>query len=228
MVDNAKIFRRVTTDKLILQIVGALDENGAPVAARGVDGRLRPDPKRFPSGMKALGDYLHARQLKFGLYTCAGTLSCEGDEAAGGHEKLDMETFADWGVDFVKVDGCHLPGRAVAEQYAKLGNALQNKNIFYACSWPAYLNVPEADKPFEQMFYGAGCNMWRNTFDTHNSFWVLRMIANHWAENTEALERVPKPSAIPSHLWRQAVLVVRMRLPGSAYVSIGCATELKE
>jgi alpha-galactosidase len=80
---------------------------------RGPDGRLRPDPGRFPDGMAALGHYLHARGLKFGLYAVAGRRSCAqqkgnypGATGSRGHERLDAATFASWGVDYLKYDWC--------------------------------------------------------------------------------------------------------------------------
>ncbi|WP_020501695.1 glycoside hydrolase family 27 protein [Sciscionella marina] len=80
---------------------------------RDASGRLRADPHRFPHGMRALGDYLHARGLRFGIYTTPGTMTCAqrkgwypGATGSGGHERLDARTFADWGVDYLKYDWC--------------------------------------------------------------------------------------------------------------------------
>ncbi|MDI5978985.1 NPCBM/NEW2 domain-containing protein [Amycolatopsis magusensis] len=79
-------------------------------AARDADGRLASDPVTFPSGMAALADYVHARGLKFGIYTAVGEKSCEGRPASGGHYAEDAATFADWGVDYVKLDWCGATG----------------------------------------------------------------------------------------------------------------------
>merc|ERR1719443_1064464 len=70
-------------------------------------GRLQGDPKRFPSGMKALGDFLHSKGFKFGIYTDRGYKTCQGLPGSYQHEELDAQTFADWGVDYVKEDNCH-------------------------------------------------------------------------------------------------------------------------
>lgn len=70
-------------------------------------GELRPDPLRFPSGMKALGDYLHSQGLLFGIYTDRGSRTCAGMPGSFGHEMQDARTFAAWGVDYVKEDNCH-------------------------------------------------------------------------------------------------------------------------
>ncbi|MFT4126732.1 MAG: glycoside hydrolase family 27 protein [Gordonia sp. (in: high G+C Gram-positive bacteria)] len=78
-------------------------------------GRLRADPVRFPSGMAALADYVHARGLRFGLYGGATDQTCAqfvgtypGAAGSGGHERTDATTFASWGVDFLKYDWCSL------------------------------------------------------------------------------------------------------------------------
>lgn len=80
---------------------------------RDTTGRLRGDPIRFPSGMHALGDYLHALGLKFGLYETPGVMTCAqrggsypGATGSVGHETVDAQTFADWGVDYLKYDWC--------------------------------------------------------------------------------------------------------------------------
>mmetsp|Transcript_11176 Transcript_11176/g.20328 ORF Transcript_11176/g.20328 Transcript_11176/m.20328 type:complete len:427 (+) Transcript_11176:55-1335(+) len=70
-------------------------------------GRLEAHPTRFPSGMAALADYVHSKGLKFGIYTDRGSKTCAGRPGSLGYEKLDAETFASWGVDYVKEDNCH-------------------------------------------------------------------------------------------------------------------------
>ncbi|MDF0530530.1 glycoside hydrolase family 27 protein [Tsukamurella sp. 8F] len=80
---------------------------------RAPDGSLRADPSRFPSGMAALGAYLHARGLRFGLYESPGARTCAqlagtypGATGSAGHETQDAKTFAAWGVDYLKYDWC--------------------------------------------------------------------------------------------------------------------------
>ena len=63
------------------------------------------DPKRFPSGLKALADYLHARSLKFGLYTARGSRTCLGRPGSDAHEQQDANFYASIGVDYLKVSG---------------------------------------------------------------------------------------------------------------------------
>lgn len=64
------------------------------------------DYERFPSGMKAMGSYLHSRGIKYGIYTDAGKTTCGGYPGSHGYEAVDADTFAEWGVDYLKVDGC--------------------------------------------------------------------------------------------------------------------------
>ena len=64
---------------------------------------LSPDPKRFPSGLKALGDYLHSKGVHFGIYSDEGTSTCGGYPGSEGYERIDAKTFASWGVDYLKL-----------------------------------------------------------------------------------------------------------------------------
>ena len=67
---------------------------------------MQADPETFPSGMKALGDYIHSKGLKFGIYSSAGTHTCEGRAGSLGNEQIDADTWASWGVDYLKYDNC--------------------------------------------------------------------------------------------------------------------------
>jgi len=70
------------------------------------NGTIQPDPARFPSGMRALADYVHSRGLRFGLYTAQGSRTCQGRPGSFLHEEIDAATYCDWGVDYLKVDNC--------------------------------------------------------------------------------------------------------------------------
>ena len=72
-------------------------------------GDLVPNTRKFPSGMKALADYVHQRGLKLGLYTDVGTKTCGGQPGSYQHECQDAKLFAEWGVDWLKEDHCSLP-----------------------------------------------------------------------------------------------------------------------
>ena len=70
------------------------------------NGRITVDMDRFPSGMKSLGDYIHSRGLKFGIYSSAGIHTCMGRPGSLYYERIDAQTYAEWGVDFLKYDNC--------------------------------------------------------------------------------------------------------------------------
>ncbi|WP_276252309.1 glycoside hydrolase family 27 protein [Haloarcula rara] len=102
-------------------------------------GRLVADSEDFPSGMAALADYVHDRGLQFGLYSSAGSHTCQGYPATLGRERLHAEQFADWGVDFLKYDNCgdHC-GRDAVDRYGAMGEALAavDRDIVYSiCEW---------------------------------------------------------------------------------------------
>lgn len=91
---------------------------------RSVNSTYQADPIKFPSGMGALGDFLHDNGLKYGIYTSAGTQTCQGYPGSLGYEEIDAQTFADWGVDYLKYDNCHNEGIPSIERYTKMRDAL--------------------------------------------------------------------------------------------------------
>lgn len=131
-----------------------------------VDGRLTWDPAIFPSGIPALADYVHSLGLKFGIYSCAGSHTCGGKPASYGYEEVDAQTFAGWGVDFLKYDFCYAPpGVDGPRLYQRMGQALRATGrpiLFSLCEWGAH-------KPWE---WGArtGGHMWRTTGDIHDAW----------------------------------------------------------
>ena len=73
-----------------------------------VEGKLANEPVKFPGGFKSLSDYIHSKGLKFGMYNDIGTNLCAGAEVGTcGHEKIDAQSYVDWGVDFLKIDNCY-------------------------------------------------------------------------------------------------------------------------
>ncbi|XP_065846502.1 probable alpha-galactosidase isoform X3 [Oscarella lobularis] len=104
------------------------------------NGTVYSDPNTFPSGMKALADYIHSKGLKFGVYTDRGTKTCGGRPGTQDHEEIDAKTYAEWGVDYLKEDSCNAPGDhgSAFEQYAKMRDALNatGRPILYSlCGW---------------------------------------------------------------------------------------------
>lgn len=82
-------------------------DDGWMAAERNSKGELVADPVKFPRGMKEIGDYIHSKGLKFGIYECRGYLTCYKLPGSYNHEEIDMKIFASWGVDYVKLDACY-------------------------------------------------------------------------------------------------------------------------
>lgn len=134
---------------------------GWKAKTRGPHGELVADPAKFPSGMKALADYVHSKGLKFGIYTDAGSEDCDsGAPGSRDHEEQDAATFAAWGVDFVKEDWCNTAGMNAREAYEKMSRALLKTGrpiVFSMCEWGD-------NKPW--LWAADVSNMWRTTGDS--------------------------------------------------------------
>lgn len=101
-------------------------------------GFITADAQAFPAGMKALADYIHARGLKFGIYSDAGSKTCAGRPGSQGHEYQDAKTYASWGVDYLKYDWCSTGSRNAEEAYALMSDALRSTGrdiVFSLCEW---------------------------------------------------------------------------------------------
>ena len=106
--------------------------------ARDSAGTIVADAERFPSGMKALADYVHAKGLKFGLYSDAGLKTCEGRPGSRGYEYQDARTYADWGVDYLKYDWCHHGTQNAEASYRLMRDALDASGRLITlsiCEW---------------------------------------------------------------------------------------------
>jgi alpha-galactosidase len=131
---------------------------------RDATGRIQADPERFPSGMKVLADYVHSKGLKFGLYSDAGTETCGGRPGSKGHEKLDAQTYAAWGIDYLKYDWCKTDGMDARAAYRLMSSALQKTGrpiVFSLCEWGQ-------NKPWEWA-KDVG-HLWRTTGDIYDSY----------------------------------------------------------
>ena len=105
---------------------------------RDANGNIVPDPKRFPSGMKALADYVHSKGLKFGLYSDAGVKTCAGRPGSRGYEFQDARQYAAWGVDYLKYDWCSTSTQDAHASYALMREALNAAGrpiVFSMCEW---------------------------------------------------------------------------------------------
>lgn len=126
---------------------------------RDAQGNLVAHPEKFPSGMKALGDYLHERGFKFGIYNCAGTKTCAGYPGGWGHEFQDARNYASWGVDYLKYDWCNSGTANAPDAYRRMSAAIR------AAGRPVVLSICEwgQNKPWE---WGAEVgHLWRTTGD---------------------------------------------------------------
>ena len=126
-----------------------------------------PDPKKFPSGIKALADYVHSKGIKLGIYSDAAQLTCAGYTASLGFEEQDAKTFASWGIDYLKYDYCHAPSdsNTAKIRYKKMADALRNSGrqiVFSICEWGGR----------QPWFWAAGVGgqLWRTTGDVRDSW----------------------------------------------------------
>ncbi len=141
---------------------------------RDANGDLTTEPTRFPGGMKALADYVHARGLRIGIYSSAGTGTCQRRPASLDHEVADAKKFAEWGIDYLKYDNCNNENRPALERYRAMGEALAatGRPIVYSlCEWGR-------NKPWE---WGrtVGGRLWRTTGD----------ISDRWNSMISILDR---------------------------------------
>ena len=148
---------------------------------RDASGHLFPNPKKFPSGMKALTDYVHSKGLNAGIYTDAGSNTCgsmyDGDSLGigvgiYGHVQEDCNRFfRDWGFDFIKVDWCGGEKQKLDEEteYSKIIDAVKaisTNIVFNICRWkfPGEWAIKKADS-------------WRISGDIRETFSsILRII----------------------------------------------------
>jgi len=171
---------RATADILVSTGLAALGYNYVNVddcwaKGRDASGRVFEDPKTFPSGMAALSSYIHKKGLKFGIYSCAGTYTCAGRPGSLGYEKIDAQTYAEWGVDYLKYDNCYAPTNLLPQtRYATMRDALNATKrpiLFSMCEWGV-------QSPWN--WANAVGNSWRTTNDISddwNSF--IRVLDNN-------------------------------------------------
>lgn len=143
------------SDELIRQVADSMVRNGLLElgyeyvniddgwqGGRDSKGNLYPVASRFPFGMKALADYVHSKGLKIGIYTDLGEIGCGGRVGSYGYYQKDVDQFAEWGFDYVKVDACgaNAMGLDFKTYYKQFGDALANANpkrdiLYNICEW---------------------------------------------------------------------------------------------
>lgn len=178
---------------------------------RGKNGELLPDRRKFPSGMKALGDHIHRKSLKFGMYSCVGTRTCADYPGSYEHEFQDADTFASWGVDLLKYDYCYKPKNIEGHLlYKRMAMALRSCGrdiLLSACSWGA-------DAP-ETFMRCAGAHMWRSTGDIVDKWDSVKGIVFRQYDLM--------PYGAPGCFNDMDMLVVGMR--GAGHVGMGGCTD---
>jgi alpha-galactosidase len=146
---------------------------------RDANGDILADPQRFPSGIKALADYVHARGLKFGIYSCAGTNTCAGRPGGLFHEVQDARTYAAWGVDYLKYDWCNHADETGEQAYSRMRDALRQAGrpiVFSICEWGQ-------NRPW---LWGAGVgNLWRTTGDIYDCWDCTNKWSSGWLRNLD-------------------------------------------
>lgn len=165
-------FQCNVSEALILQMADAMVSSGMKDAgyeyividdcwqvSRDENGEIVADPERFPHGMKYVADYVHSKGLKFGIYSCAGKLTCQRRPGGLGHEYQDARTYARYGVDYLKYDWCNSSTQDAKSSYANMRDALYAADrpiVFSICEWGS-------NKPWE--WAGEVGHLWRTTGD---------------------------------------------------------------
>ncbi|KAJ4709965.1 Alpha-galactosidase [Melia azedarach] len=142
-------------------------------SSRDSQGNLVANKTTFPSGIKALADYVHSKGLKLGIYADSGYRTCSGTMPGSlGHEEHDASTFASWGIDYLKYDNCFNDDTRPTIRYQAMSNALKKTghSIFFSmCEWG----------DMRPALWGANMgNSWRTTDDISDSWGSMLKIAD--------------------------------------------------
>jgi alpha-galactosidase len=170
-------FQCDVNEDLIRQTADAMATNGMKNAGyqyvniddcwhgvRDVQGFIQPDANKFPSGIKALADYVHAKGLKLGIYSDVGNQTCGGRPGSRGHEYQDALTYASWGVDYLKYDWCNAEDLKAQGAYATMRDAIHaagHPMVFSMCEWGQ-------NQPW--LWARDTSHLWRTTTDIYPSF----------------------------------------------------------
>ncbi|KAJ8708282.1 hypothetical protein PYW07_010407 [Mythimna separata] len=189
-------------EKLILSVADAFYEEGYQEAGyeyiiiddcwsekkRDENGRLVADKRRFPRGMKFIADYIHSKGLKFGMYTNIADITCMQYPGSLKHMEIDAKTFAEWGVDYLKVDGCFVSEDILNKAYIQLGQHLNDtgRPMVYSCSWPYYIEFIHRKTPNYSLI-SKYCNLWRNYHDVQTSWLSVAAIARFYGRRYREL-----------------------------------------
>lgn len=162
---------------------------------RDEQGRLQPEPSRFPGGIAKLARYLHDRGLKLGIYADMGTHTCMGYPGTTLDKiEIDAQTFASWGVDYLKFDGCWSNPVEQMLGYSLMSKALNatGRPMGYSCSWPAYLGGLPPSVNYSLL--GDICHLWRNYDDIQDSWDSVQGIIDWFSNNQDELQPAAGPA----------------------------------
>jgi alpha-galactosidase len=174
------LFEGNISESIIMEVADAMVDNGLKEAGyeyiilddlwhggRDKNGKVFPDKNKFPNGMKVVADYIHSKGLKFGIYTDIAEYTCAGMVGSLGFEENDAQTFAEWGVDYIKCDYCHAPEDmwTAINRYEKFITAVRKTErpvVFAICEWgqrAPWLWGPKVDG-----------QLWRTTWDLRDTW----------------------------------------------------------
>lgn len=169
-----------TADALVAQgLLGAgyeylVLDDGWALRERDAQGQLVPDPEAFPHGIQWVIDYVHAKGLKFGLYSCCGTRTCARYPGSFEHEFSDAAQFAAWGVDYLKYDNCFRPNTLTSPMlYRRMSMALRNSGrdiVLAACQW--------GTEDVYHWIRSSGAHTFRSTIDIQDCWSSIASIAS--------------------------------------------------
>lgn len=172
------MFKGNISEQLIRETADAMVESGLAEAGynyifiddlwqggRDARNNIIPDARKFPSGMKALADYVHSKGLKLGIYSDAAQLTCGGYTASLGFEEQDARTFASWGIDYLKYDYCNAPDDSATarRRYHTMAQALQKSGrdiTLGICEW--------GGRQAEEWCEEVGGQLWRTSGDVRD------------------------------------------------------------
>ncbi|KAL8576381.1 hypothetical protein ACOMHN_048948 [Nucella lapillus] len=169
---------------------------------RDSEGKLQADPKRFPGGIKAVADYVHERGLKLGIYTDIGFMTCQKYPGSAFHMESDANSFAEWGVDLVKTDGCYSNIGETDYAFPAFSFYLNKtgRPMVLCCQWPAP-QMGHHVKP-NWTLVREYCNTWRSYGDIQDSWDRLKQIIDYYGQNLDdfASHSAPGGFADPDQL----------------------------
>jgi len=135
-------------------------------------GFIHADPKRFPSGLKALSDYVHSKGLKLGIYSDAGSQTCGGKPGSRGYEFQDAQMYAKWGIDYLKYDWCNTEGLKAEGAYKTITAALRKAER------PIVLSMCEWGQSNPWTWATNVGHLWRTTGDITNQWEGIKTMGN--------------------------------------------------